>query len=443
MKLNKKQTIAIDYLEDNKHNEGLFGGGAGGGKSILGCYWQVKKRLKYPNTRGLIGRAKLKTLKETTLNSFFFVCQEQGLQAGIHYRINNQSNEIKFYNGSSIFLKDLFYYPSDPNFDELGSLEITDAFIDECNQITEKAWNIVMSRVRFGLDENGLIPKMFGTCNPSKGFVYNKFYKPSKDNTLNDELFFIQSLATDNPFISKHYINNLYKLDKASRERLLFGNWEYDDDPSALIDYEKAVDLFTNEFVKSGIRYITADIARLGDDKTVIRVWDGLRSIKRVELAKMRTDDISNRIRKLQAEYSVSNMNTICDEDGVGGGVVDNLRCKGFVNGSKPLDSIEKSKNYQNLRSQCYFKLADLVNSNAIFLNDSDVDIREKVVEELGEIKQKDFDKDNKLQIVPKDEIKRNLGRSPDDADCLMMRMYFELNKVEYHGHRVARSSRV
>lgn len=30
MKLNEKQTSALDYLEDKSTNEGLFGGGAGG-----------------------------------------------------------------------------------------------------------------------------------------------------------------------------------------------------------------------------------------------------------------------------------------------------------------------------------------------------------------------------------------------------------------------------
>ena len=73
MRLNLKQTKAIDYLEDDVTNEVEYGGGAGGGKSIVGCYWQLKMRLKYPGTRGLIGRASLKTLKETTLNSFFEV----------------------------------------------------------------------------------------------------------------------------------------------------------------------------------------------------------------------------------------------------------------------------------------------------------------------------------------------------------------------------------
>lgn len=431
MKLNHKQTITIDLLDDNHHTEGIFGGGAGGGKSILGCYWQLKRRLKYPNTRGLIGRAKLKTLKETTLNSFYFVCQQQGLISGVHYKVNNQSNEIRLFNGSSIFLKDLFYYPSDPNFDELGSLEITDAFIDECNQITEKAWNITMSRIRFALDENNLIPKILGTCNPSKGYVYNNFYKPNRDHLLKDDQFFVQSLVTDNPFISRHYINNLQKLDNASRERLLYGNWDYDDDPSILIDYEKSVDLFTNSFIPSGVKYITSDIARLGDDKTIIRVWDGLRSIRRVELSKMRVDDVANKIKQLQSEYSVANSHTICDEDGVGGGVVDTLKCKGFVNNSRPLDVNGEMVNYSNLRSQCYFKLAKYINENLIYLNDQDVAIREKVTQELAEIKQKNIDKDLKLSIVVKDDMKRNLGRSPDDSDCLMMRMYFELNRAK------------
>ena len=192
MKLSIKQTKAIDFLEDDKTNELLFGGGAGGGKSILGCYWQIKQRLKYPETKGLIGRASLKTLKETTLQSFFFVAKQQELIAGTHYKYNQQSNIIYFPNGSQILLKDLFLYPSDPNFDELGSLEITDAFIDECNQLVEKAKNVVKSRIRYNLDENKLIPKILMTCNPAKNWVYSTFYKPSKDGTLPENKQFIQ-----------------------------------------------------------------------------------------------------------------------------------------------------------------------------------------------------------------------------------------------------------
>ena len=154
MELSIKQTTALDLLEDKTTNEILFGGGAGGGKTALGCYWQLKQRLKYPNTRGLIGRAVLKTLKETTLVSFFQIAKMQGLETNKHYKFNGQSSQIEFPNGSTILLKDLYSYPSDPNFDELGSLEITDAFIDEANQVDDKARNIIKSRIRFQLDQN-------------------------------------------------------------------------------------------------------------------------------------------------------------------------------------------------------------------------------------------------------------------------------------------------
>lgn len=250
MRLSKKQTIALDYLEDGVTNEIGYGGGAGGGKSILGCYWQLKNRLKYPDTRGLIGRASLKTLKETTLQSFFYVANQQGLKANIHYKFNAQSNQILFPNKSIIFLKDLFLYPSDPNFDELGSLEITDLFIDETAQITKKAWDIAQSRIRYNLDMYGLVPKALWTSNPSKNWNYQDYYLLDEKGEMPDNRKFVQSLVTDNPYISKHYIDNLHKLPEVDKQRLLYGNWRYDDDPARLIEYDKIINAFSNSLLQ-------------------------------------------------------------------------------------------------------------------------------------------------------------------------------------------------
>jgi hypothetical protein len=436
MKLQKKQTECIDALEDSITTDLLYGGGAGGGKSLVGVYWQIKRRLKYPGTRGLIGRANLKTLKETTLQSFFEVCTMQGLKAGTHFNYNQQSSIITFYNGSIIFLKDLFLYPSDPNFDELGSLEITDAFVDESNQIVEKAWNIVKSRIRYKLDENNLIPKMLGTCNPAKGWIYNKFYKPYKEGKLPKNVLFIPALVTDNiDNISKHYITNLQGLDEASKQRLLYGNWEYDDDVSTLIKYDCIIDCFTNNFVSTGEKYITADIARKGKDNTVIIVWNGLRVENIFEENGRLVDENVNKIKELQQFYNVPNSNTIVDEDGIGGGVADYLKCKGFVNNSMPLSNPnapynekgEKPKeNFTNLKSQCYFKLAEKINNNKIFVNTQNVNHRAAIIQELEQVKQHNMDKDGKKSVIPKDMVKASIGRSPDFSDALMMRMWFE-----------------
>ena len=426
MILTQKQSEALDYLEDDATNELLFGGGAGGGKSLLGCYWILKSAIRYNGTRWLIGRAELKTLRETTLNTFFEVCKMQGVELNL-YDYNQQQMVIKFINGSEILLKDLATYPSDPNFDRLGSLELTGAFVDECNQITEKAWNVLKSRIRFKLDEHDLIPKLLGTCNPAKGYLYNKFYKPNKEGKLPGSLKFIQSLLLDNPHISRHYKDNLLQLDTVTKERLLFGNWEFDDDPATLIPYNRILDLFTATQIPEGREsYITADIARFGEDKTVIMVWKGLVCVDILTLFKQPISVVSNEIQRLKNFHNVPTSHIIVDEDGVGGGVVDILKCVGFVNGSSPIEKDGVKQNFINLKSQCYFLLAEKVNKGEIFIKLENIEIKNLLIQELEQVKRKDMDRDGKLSVLPKEQVKARIGRSPDYSDALMMRMWFE-----------------
>ena len=173
MELLQKQSNAVYFLKDKTTKEVLYGGAAGGGKSALGVLWLIEQSQNYPGTRWLMGRAKLKTLKETTLNTFFDLASQ--LKIIDQFSFNGQNGVIYWKNGSEILLKDLYSYPADPNFDSLGSLEITGAFIDECNQISYKAWQIVTSRIRYKLNEYNLTPKILGSCNPAKNWTYSKF----------------------------------------------------------------------------------------------------------------------------------------------------------------------------------------------------------------------------------------------------------------------------
>ena len=146
-----QQYEALMYLLDDTTDEVLFGGAAGGGKSYLGCVWLVMMCEKYPGSRWLMGRTKLKSLKETTLVTFYKVCKDFNFKADVHYTVNGQDNTIRFMNGSVILMKDLFLYPSDPEFDSLGSLEIAGAFIDEVAQLSAKAREVVKSRLGWKL----------------------------------------------------------------------------------------------------------------------------------------------------------------------------------------------------------------------------------------------------------------------------------------------------
>lgn len=425
MELTYKQTQVLDILEDSTTNEIIFGGGAGGAKSFIGCYWLLKNCLKYPGTRWVMGRKKLKTLKDTTLNSFLQVCKLQGIKKDIHFKINHQSNTIIFFNDSEILMKDLAYYPADPQFDDLGSLEITGAFIDEVNQVVELAWQILKTRIRYKLDEYQLIPKILGTCNPAKNWVYRDFYKPMKEKTISSDKVFIQALLTDNPFITKHYIKNLESLPKANKQRLLYGNWEIDDDENTLISYDNIINLFTNTHVlnPNQQKYITCDVARMGSDKAVIMVWNGLEVIELLTYDVSKITELQTTITSLKNKYGVPTSNIIADEDGVGGGLVDNLKIKGFINNSKALND----ENYQNLKTQCYYKLAECIERNEIYISaELSTKQEEEIIEELEQVKSADSD-DGKLKIINKTEIKQLIGRSPDYSDALMMRMYFSL----------------
>ena len=431
----KRQTEAWDYLSDQITSELLFVGGAGGGKSLLGCAWLIIMCGKYPETRWLLGRSKLKTLKETTLATFFDVCKMWGIKEG-YYKYNANEGTITFTNGSQILLKDLFMYPSDPNFDSLGSLEITGAFIDEVNQITFRAWSVVKSRIRYKLDQYGLIPKLLGTCNPSKNWVYQEFYKPHNEGTLPNNKKFVQALVKDNPFISKYYVENLKQIkDKAIKERLLMGNWNYDDDPSCIFSYDTITDLFTNKGTGDE-KYIVGDVARKGRDRMVIGYWEGLQLKQVYELdyeTKSDTKKSTEFVINLAEEKQVGRSNIVLDEDGVGGGVVDQVECKGFVNGSACIQPPEvkydsnKKLNYGNLKAQCYLLLADKAEKSEIGIDSVNPDIKDLIVEELEQIKRKNLDKDGKIYIISKEEIKEAIGRSPDFADMIMMRMFFEL----------------
>lgn len=452
MRLNLKQTQALDYLEATEWShvsEILYGGAAGGGKSVIGCYWLMKSALRYPGTRWVMGRAELTVLKQTTLVTFFKVAKMQGLKANVHYKYyDNPKNIIQFPNGSVILLKDLSYKPSDPNFDNLGSLEITGAFIDEVNQCVSKAKTVLFSRIRHMLDEYGLRPKMLMSCNPAKNWVYKEFYKAARDGNIENYRKFIQALVTDNEDIDSNYIENLRKLDKASKERLLYGNWEYDDDPAALILFDKIVDCFSNTHLRvtgSKLHKVTCDVARFGSDKTVIGEWLSASHVRLSKYEKLAVTQVSEILQEVKDRGQVGASRIVVDEDGVGGGVVDIIKCVGFVNNSRPLPAPVNPKtdpktgkplpeNYDNLKSQCYYRLALRINDGGLYIECDDPDMQDAITEELEQVKKKDVDKDGKNAVVPKDQVKEVLGRSPDYSDTLMMGELLELKPQRQGG---------
>lgn len=428
----EKQEQALRILTDNETEELLYGGAAGGAKSWTGCTWLLFQCENYPGTRWFIGREELKRITESTLITFFKVAQAYGCNT---FKYNGQKHYIQFANGSRIDMLDLSFKPSDPLYERFGSTEYTGGYIEEGGEVNFGAYDVLNTRIgRHMNDFYGLIGKLFISCNPKKNWLYSTFYKPHKAKSLPTHQKFLQAFVQDNPFIETGYVERLRRTkDKAKKERLLHGNWEYDDNPYALCDYDAICAMFENDHVEGGNRYITADIARFGSDKAIIFVWEGWKVIdcKIFEISK--TTEIQAAINMLRQKYGIPKDRCLADEDGVGGGVVDNCGIKGFVNNGKPLkehvtSQAQETPNYANLQTQCAFKVSDVINERGIYIAcDLSPQHREEIKEDLSQLIRDKVDDDRKLYIKPKSEIKEDTGRSPDWRDVILMRYWFEL----------------
>jgi len=444
-----KQNIAWQSLLDDTHTYIVFGGGGGGGKTFLGCQWIIGQCVLYPDTKYFIAREKLKTLKQSTLLTFFKVAKSfYNLRRDIDYNYHQQDSYIEFSNGSRVDILELKFNPSDPLFEDLGSLEYTSGWIEEAGEIDVRAYDTIRTRIGRHLNDHfNLHPKLYITCNPKKNWLYTEFYKPYKEKKLPEDSVFIQALIDDNPFIESDYKRQLMDIkDITKRQRLLLGDWDYEDSKGVLLSYSEILDMFNMPIIKKPIKYMTVDVARFGADSSIQFFWNDWEVYKIKIHNGLSTTDLATTLDIDCKEEGIPRRCVCIDEGGIGGGVLDQFKgSMGFIGAAKPIESetarydYMKKQNFNNLRSQCVYITAEKVKDRQVSIVTKDNVIREKLAEEMSQwiLKNPDND-DDKIEIIGKDEMKLALGRSPDLADCLYMRAFFEL-KREYQAYVITK----
>lgn len=257
-----------------------------------------------------------------------------------------------------------------------------------------------------------------------------------------DDFASFKFTTSDNPHIPPDEIGKAKRdMDQDTYRQEILA--EYVDNAGALFRYVSLIDLFSNNVVK-GEKYITVDIADDGSDKTIFNFWNGLESYRIDLYAQLQTDGIINQIRESAAAEQVPYSHIAVDAIGVGAGVASSPLLTGIIGFKSSYSAlrVEKSivalpnvhylKNaplvteYRNLRSQCLFTLAGLVNDHKVAVKSEDVRIRSQIIEELSNY-QDVSQGDGKRMATQKEDIKEIIGRSPDITDTFIMRMYFEL----------------
>lgn len=451
---NEKQKECVKAWIDPLILHLYYFGVKGAAKSFTGVSLIFGNALMYPGTKYFIARKELKDLRLYTLPTIKEVFDIWGLTDD-YYNFNQKDNFFTLYNGSTVYFIDAGYEPSDPLYTRFGSQQYTQGWFEEVGELQHAAIRNLSAAVgRWKNDIYNLVGKTLRTGNPCQNFVY-EVRKRWKQGLLNSFEYFISTDRSDNKAISKDYYENLERnLSDEEKERLLYDNWDYSNDPAVLCKPNEIQDIFTNNYIdveiltKKGFeetKRLSADLAMQGRDKFLAVPHSQLKEsfdpskhndenkpktyllfnfLTGIEKDKSGGKEIETDLKDLMIRDCVRRSQVVTDSNGLG------AYLESYLEGIKTFISQQSAENkvlFANIRSECGYKLAEFIKKGLIRII-CNQDQKERIIRELSQLKEMFPDENEKRKrIIPKDDMKKFLGFSPDFLDVLIMAMIFEL----------------
>ena len=193
---------------------------------------------------------------------------------------------------------------------------------------------------------------------------------------------------------------------------------------NAVFDLSLIRKAFTQPGKKGSPRVITVDVARYGDDSSVIALWDNFVCTDLIEFKKNSLTSLASKIIEI---YKKENYNyVIVDAHGLGQGVIDILAEENVeVIGANYQRKAFESDKYADRRSEMYFGLREAIAEGLVHLPES-----RRLEIDLLSIEYT-FDKAGRIKILDKDKIRKKIRRSPDFAEAVALRFYTRLAEDE------------
>lgn len=182
-----------------------------------------------------------------------------------------------------------------------------------------------------------------------------------------------------------------------------------------IISAEQVMKAMTREGEAVGAVEVGVDVARFGGDRTVMVKRKGLTEVERKTFTKLSTVEVCDQV----VQFVDGDKQTVIkvDDTGVGGGVTDEMRRRGFnvvgLNfGARP----QNPDKYANLISEAWFELAKII---------GEVSLKENK-DLLTELSSREWSIDSRGRRVveSKESYKKRGFRSPDEADATILAFY-------------------
>lgn len=301
------------------------------------------------------------------------------------------------------------------NVDEVKSTENIDiCYIEEAHALTKEQWEIINPTIR---KEHSEVIILF---NPQhrNDYVFQTFVEKPSENSLVRKINY-----DENPFVSETMMKVIEEEKKNNYEEYLhiYEGVPREGDDRALFAFSDIENAMDGDFMgvdDTGVETIAVDVARYGRDSSVITKRRGFKIYDLKEYKGYSTTELATRIDN---EYRTRQFDGVAiDTIGVGAGVFDKLKSmgvRGLIEANVSMKA-EDEKVYQNKRAEMYFNLKEFVVRGGKLPKD------EQLKEELLALTYFYNKMSGKIQLVSKDDLKEELGRSPDKSDSIALHFF-------------------
>ena len=385
----------------------LFGGSKGGGKSIALVNEVAQLSLEFDGNYGFLGRKRAVDFRTTT-----FVTFKQWIPSDL-YVIKEQKKEIHWINGSVTLYGGL---DNSEDIEKFNSMELGYFAIDQAEETTRSDFAALAGTLGRFKHSDGARPRYRAimSCNPAPCWLKDAFILNPKPNYK-----FIQSLPSDNPYLTKEYYTNLeeaWKFNPAILNAYLHGSWDDIEGDNLLIPIKSINEAVDKPLAKAGTDFtvVSCDPARFGKDESAIYVIKNNTVIFYKIIPREDTMVTVGWNVKLFHDYKADLV--IIDDNGVGGGPADRiaeLKIPVYF-----MNSVETSETYANMREEMWYNAQKMFIGGEVSIPDDNV-----LIGQLASMRYW-MKSSGKIELSNKKDMKKDLDKSPDRADALVQGLW-------------------
>lgn len=374
--------------------------GIGSGKSRALAVWIVLQCLKKPGIRGIVLAQIYKTLTRVLVREIQVVASLMG----ISYEYNKSSMEMVFPNQST-----LYFYSGENATGVLGLSQIDLLAMDEAAYLSREVYDFSRDRMRGGIYK----PMVRLISSPVNDQLENWF----RDLCVRYPDCVVNAATFDNPFVSAEFIQELkdrYIEGSTLYQQQVLGLFLDTDIASQLV--KRADFLATKMPPKSQTTWLGADFSGgVGCDYDCVAVVDETGVLEVIEDSGLNTQQKVTAIHMMWSKYNPASAygdNT----GGFGQGAIDLSEEKGMLLHRANFSAKPFNEDlYPNLRTEAYAELARDIRAGFWIPED----IRSELLAQ-----QVTIDNRGRIALIPKELVKKALGRSPDRADAIALANY-------------------